>query len=497
MITGAKMPALAMALALSLPAMAAPAAKVTPAQPPAARLHQLMARYHALGQLDGAVLVAERGRVIYQGAFGEANREWRQPATVDTAFRIASLSKQFTAAVVLKLVEQGKLRLDDKIGSYVPDLNPAIGGAVTLHQLLNHTSGIVDYANFPGFWNGRLGSVVPRADFLAIMNGPLEFAPGTQGKYNSSGYTLLGYAVEKVTGKPFAQVLDELILAPLHMTRSGFDAPERIVARKASGYMRVLGQYQTAGNVWMPNVMASGGMVSTVGDMLKWDQALYGTRLLSAESKRVMFTPYVKDDVWGDLGFGYGWMIGQRSIGAGSVLVHEHGGNTHGFRSLITRFPGQQRLIVLLLNEGNGNKGRGIYQIRDSFTQLLYGQPTAMPAPPLADAIVDSIQRHGVAATGQRLATLARAAAGPRDANELNMLAYQYAGQGSLDHAVAVLGMNLQLYPNDGNTHDSLGEIELMRGNKAAALRAYRQALALDPANSNAARAIKALESAP
>lgn len=133
------------------------------------------------------------------------------------------------------MAEQGKLRLDDTIGQYVPDLKPEIGNRVTLHQLLNHSSGIVDYANFPGFWARRLGEKVPQEDFLAIMNRPLEFEPGSQGHYSSSNYTLLGWVIEKQTGKTYAAALDEMILRPLGMQRTTYDAPERIMPRKAAG----------------------------------------------------------------------------------------------------------------------------------------------------------------------------------------------------------------------------------------------------------------------
>ncbi len=376
------------ALALALGLLAATgAAQAAPkaVNSDAAKIHQLMARYHQLGQLDGTVLVADHGKVVYQHAFGLASREWQTPNTVDTAYRIASLTKMFTATLVMQLAEQGKLKLDDKIGQYVPELKPAIGQQVTLHQLLNHTSGIVDYANFPGFWSRRLGEKVPRVDFIAIMNHDLEFAPGSQGHYNSSGYTLLGWVIEKASGKSFDEALSEMILKPLQMNRSSYDAPERIVARKASGYTKVLGRYQPAAPLWMPNIASGGGMASTVGDFLKWDQALYGDKLLGAASKQKMFTPYVKDDVWGDLGYGYGWMIGTRSIGGKAVQVHEHGGNANGYRTLVTRYPGEKRLVVLMLNEGNGNKGPGIYRIKDSITQVLYGQPAALPQAALDD----------------------------------------------------------------------------------------------------------------
>ena len=480
--------------AAGLALLASCAAQAAPANAQAAQIHKLMARYHALGQLDGTVLVADHGKVIYQHAFGLANREWKAPNTVDTAYRIASLTKQFTATLVMQLVEQGKLRLDDKIGLYVPDLKPEIGNAVTIHQLLNHTSGIVDYANYPGFWTGRLGNEVPRADLLAIMNNPLEFTPGAIGHYNSSGYTLLGYTIEKITGKSFGQALDDMILKPLAMTRSGYDAPGRVVERKASGYVRVLGAYQGAAPVWMSNLYAGGGMFSTVGDFLKWDQALYGDKLLSAESKRLMFTPYVKDDVWGDLGYGYGWMIGKRDIAGKPRLVHEHGGNGSGFRTLITRYPDERKLVVLLLNEGNGNKGPAIYGIRSAITNVLYKLPTAMPMPPLTDAIVASIDQRGAAQALAGFAALRAASPPPAGPDDLNNFAFQYVGAGRLADAIAVLKMNLMLFPQDGNTWDSLGEIELMQGDTASAITHYQKALELNPKNTNAADVLRKLK---
>ena len=460
----------------------------------AAQLHKLLTRYHELGQLDGTVLVAERGKVVYQQAFGLANREWKAPNTVDTAYRIASLTKQFTATLVMQLVEQGKLRLDDKIGAYVPDLKPEIGNAVTIHQLLNHTSGIVDYANYPGFWTGRLGNHVPRADLLAIMNNPLEFTPGSSGHYNSSGYTLLGYTIEKITGKSFGQALGEMTLAPLGMTRSGIDVPERLVERKAFGYVRVLGAYQHAAPVWMANLSAGGAMYSTVGDMLKWDQALYGDKLLSAQSKRLMFTPYVKDDVWGDLGYGYGWMIGKREIAGKARLVHEHGGNGNGFRSLITRYPDEQKLVLLLLNEGNGNKGPGIYAMRSAITNVIYKLPVAMPVPSLIDAIIASIDQRGAARTLAGFSTLRAANPPLRGADDLNGFAYQYVASGRHADAIAVLKMNLVQFPQDANTWDSLGEIYLGQGDAASAAMHYQKALDLNPKNTNAADVLRKLK---
>lgn len=452
----------------------------------AADLDRIATQYHALGQLDGSVLIADHGKVIYHRAFGLANREWQIPHTTDTVFRVASLTKQFTATLVIQLAEQGKLRLDDPIGKYVPELNPEIGKRVTLHQLLNHTSGIVDYANLPGFWANRLGEKVPKADFLAIMNRPLEFEPGTQAHYSSSNYTLLGWVIEKQTGKTYSEALDSMILRPLGMQRTAYEAPDRIIPRKAYGYTRVLGEYRPADPLWIPNIGAGGGVTSTTGDFFKLDRALAGDTLLKPESKRQMFTAYIKDDVWGDLGYGYGWLIGTRTIAGKPRLVHEHGGNGNGFRTLVTRYPEDGKLVVIFLNEGNGNKGPEIYRMRSDFTDILYGKHVAPPKPSLNDLLVAEIRRVGEnAALGGFDALMARSGK-PENGDGLNVLAYQYAQAGQISTGIALLKRGATLFPQDGNMYDSLGELYLMAGDKANSATAYRRAIELDPSNTNA-----------
>lgn len=457
----------------------------------AVELDRLATRYHALGQLDGSVLVADRGSVIYHRAFGLANREWQIPHTTDTAFRVASLTKQFTATLVMQLAEQGKLRLDDRIGKFVPELSPEIGNRVTLHHLLNHTSGIVDYANYPGFWSNRLGEKVPKADFLAIMNRPLEFEPGSQGHYSSSNYTLLGWVIEKQTGKTYSEALDSMILRPAGMRRTAYDAPDRIMPRKASGYVRALGQYRPADPLWIPNIGAGGGVASTTGDFFKLDRALAGNALLTPESKRQMFTAYVKDDVWGDLGYGYGWLIGSRTIAGKSRLVHEHGGNGNGFRTLVTRYPEDGKLVVIFLNEGNGNKGPEIYKMRRDFTDVLYGQAVTLPKPSLHDLLAAEIHRAGDEAALAHFDALLAQSSQPENGDGLNRLAYQYAEMGRASTGIAILQRATALFPRDGNLHGSMGELYLQLGSNGNARAAYQRALELDPDNGNAKEMLK------
>jgi hypothetical protein len=244
----------------------------------------------------------------------------------------------------------------------------------------------------------------------------------------------------------------------------------------------------------MANGYSAGGMYSTVGDLMRWDRALYGTALLSAPTKQRMFTPYAKDDVRRDLGFGYGWLVGTRKIGTRDVAVHEHGGNTNGFRSLITRFPDDQRLVVILLNDGGGTITPAIYQMAESVTRVLYDLPTLPPQRSLADRLAQTIAKQGVGVAVEQFQQQRKtfpAATGP---NELNLLGYHYLTKNRLAEAVEVFKLNVALFPAEGNGYDSLGEAYMVQGDTARAIQNYRRAVELDSTNSNAVEMLRKLE---
>src|SRR5688572_12291329 len=186
------------------------------AQQSVQKIDGLLKQYNEYGQLNGSVLVAENGKIIYKKGYGMANMEWAIPNQPDTKFRIASITKQFTAALILQLVEEGKIKLDGKITDYLTDYRKDTGDKVTIHQLLNHTSGIPDYKNVTS-------NPYSAVDFVKKhVSGDLEFEPGSKYKYNNGGYSILGAIIEKVTGKSYETVLQERILKPLGMTNSGY-----------------------------------------------------------------------------------------------------------------------------------------------------------------------------------------------------------------------------------------------------------------------------------
>src|SRR6185436_13682312 len=234
------------------------------AQDHAAKIQELLSLAHKYRQFNGSVLVAENGKVVYKGAYGLANMEWDIPNTPDTKFRLGSITKQFTATVILQLVEQGKIKLDAKLTDYLPEYRKDTGDKVTIHNLLTHTSGIPSYTSLPGFFQNVSRNPFTVDDFIKkYASGELEFEPGTKFVYDNSGYFLLGAIIEKVTGKPYEQVLKENIFDPLGMKNSGYDRWGTILNKRATGYARTPKGFQPAAYLDMSIPYAAGSLYST------------------------------------------------------------------------------------------------------------------------------------------------------------------------------------------------------------------------------------------
>src|ERR1044071_80579 len=217
------------------------------AQDRAAKIQEVLALAQKYRQFNGAALVAENGKVVYKGGFGMANMEWNIPITPDTKFRLGSITKQFTATVILQLVEQGKIKLDGKLSDYLPDYRKDVGEKVTIHHLLTHTSGIPSYTSQPGFFENVSRNPYKVDEFVKkYASGNLEFEPGSKYSYNNSGYFLLGAIIEHVTGKPYEQVLKENIFDPLGMKNTGYDHSGMIIPKRAAGYNKTADGYVNA-----------------------------------------------------------------------------------------------------------------------------------------------------------------------------------------------------------------------------------------------------------
>ena len=247
----------------------------------------------APGGPGAAVAIRQHGEVIHAKGYGLANVEWGMPIATDTVFRIGSVTKQFTAAAILKLAEAGKLGIDDPIERHLPDY-PVDGRTITVRHLLNHTSGIKSYTAIPEACWPTLGrNDVSLPEMIDVFKDrPADFQPGERYLYNNSGYILLTAIIEAVSGKRFETFLRETFFAPLGMTRTSYLHDEPIVKKRAAGYALAPGRgLVNCGWLAMTWPQGAGALGSTVNDLLAWDAALHGGQVLSAESYDAMIAP--------------------------------------------------------------------------------------------------------------------------------------------------------------------------------------------------------------
>lgn len=335
--------------------------------------HAYLASQSANGSFRGSVLIGIHGKIAFERSYGLANEEWNIPNTPITKFRIASLTKQFTAASILLLEERGKLSVKDPVSKYIPNL-PEPWQPITLHQLLTHTSGIPapspDSAADKQF--DRTGAT-PQQLLQDAQSKPLDFPPGSRLAYSNRGYILLGMVIEKVSGQTYADFLHDNIFSPLGMTGSGYDVATALLLHRASGYSLQDGHLANADFVDMSVPFSAGGLYSTVEDLYRWNEALATPgKLLSAKSLAQMFAVYPETSTNGGLNYGYGTVITHRF---GKVL-YSHGGGVTGFQSSIQRYPHEHICIVILSNLDPAEPGPSDpWKLSDRIASYLFHQP--------------------------------------------------------------------------------------------------------------------------
>lgn len=455
------------------------------AQTKAEKIDGLLRQYVANRQFNGTVLVADKGKVIFKKGYGMANMEWNIANTPTTKFRLGSITKQFTALLIMQLVEQGKLKLDGKITDYLPDYPKATGSRVTLHHLLTHTSGIPSYTNLPNFFETMSRDpYTPDALVKKFSGLPLEFEPGSKFSYDNSGYFLLGVIIEKITGKSYADVLQETILTPLGMNNTGYDLAGPIIAKRAAGYEKRSSGYINAPYIDMTLPYAAGSLYSTVEDLYRWDQALYTDKLLSESAKKTLFTPF-RDQ------YAYGWNVVNVAVGQvkDSVQLVEHSGGINGFNTIISRVPADKRLVVLLNNTGNAP----LDALRTNILRILYNQPVEVLKKPIAELLRKSVLTESADVSRQKFTIWKGGKAYNLDEHEMNMVGYELLRDGKVSEALTVFTLNAESFPNSYNVYDSRGEAYMKLGDKAAAIRDYKKSVELNTKNTNGFAKLKEL----
>lgn len=287
----------------------------------------------------GVFMVAKNGKVVYQKAFGKANIELDVNLTNENVFQIGSMTKQFTAIAVLMLEEQGKLDTKQAVSKYIPDY--PFGDSITLHHLLTHTSGIKDFTKMKSLKEIAQKEMTPNMMVDFFKNEPADFKPGEKFDYNNSGYVLLGYIVELVSGETYEEYIKNHIFEKLGMNHSGYATDRQIINKRAYGYQKKEYGYvnKTVINFSVP--YSSGALMSTINDMLKWQNALNQNLLLKNETSQKAFSKY-KLNNGEEFTYGYGWHIKEIN----GVAVREHGGSIFGFKSMGVYIPSEDIYVI-------------------------------------------------------------------------------------------------------------------------------------------------------
>ena len=314
---------------------------VCAAQDNTSRMEQVVRSYLSNKQFMGSVLVIRDKTVLFNKGYGSADLEWDIPNSPTTKFRIGSLTKQFTAACILLLEERAKLKVDDPIKKYMPDA-PATWDKVTIFSLLTHTSGIPNFTEFPDYSATEAIATTPEKLVLRFRDKPLEFQPGEKISYSNSGYVLLGYLIEKISGETYGQFVQDNIFKPLGMQSSGYDSNSEIIAHRASGYAVDKAGVVNAGYINMTIPFSAGGLYSTTEDLARWEQGLFGGEVLSPISLQKMTTPFMHD-----------YAFGLAVLNVSGHRVIEHTGGIEGFNSALAYYP-EDKLAVVVLSNLNG-----------------------------------------------------------------------------------------------------------------------------------------------
>ena len=335
---------------------------------------EVVSHYARCGYFQGVVLVAEHGQVVYSKGFGEANRQLHTPNTPQTRFGIASITKQFTAALVLQEVTKNRIRLDGAIADYLPWYRKDTGMRITVDQLLHHTSGLPADYDDPEFCDTPEARhhFAPQEFAEKFCQPNLVSEPGAKWAYSNCGYVLLGLILERVTGKHFEELLNERLLVPLGMRDTGLDHNDLASHGGATGYTRHAGARYTPGpRLDREHIFSAGAMYSSAEDLLRWNLALSSTNFFSAATRQAMFTPGLRN--WAD-----GWFvtrIDQGHPGSGSLLNEMRGDMPGNFFTWVLRYPEQDSVIIVLRN-GYGSTEH----LEDNLQAVLFGQAPSLPS---------------------------------------------------------------------------------------------------------------------
>lgn len=452
---------------------------------PLQEIEALVKRHAELDLFSGTVIVADQGKAVYSAAYGDADKDRRIPNRIDTNFNIGSIGKTFTGVAIMQLVEGGKLKLDDTLGTFLPEFPFPEKDAITIQQLLNHSSGLGDYMTHEDY-RQTMPQIDSIADILPLIHSQKPMLPpGEQFSYSNSGMVLLGAIIEKVSGLGYGEYLQRHIFEKAGMTGSRLAQEHEALANRSIGYIvSPRGGYVSNRREIMP-ASADGGLRTTAPDLLRFDQALVGTTLLNNDSKQRMFTPVGPAPFYAS-----GWFTKQ----VDGHLAVGHGGGAPGVNAEFRRYPDDGYTVIVLSNYGNGAT-----PLAEAIEQALFKLPYTLPTP--ADADYSRAQQLGeMNHNSAALAILDRLASGdtPHLPSLYTSARLRIIGKVDVEKAVPALARYIENAGDSAQPSISAawwrkGNAFELLGKPADAKRCYEQSLRLDPDNSEAKESLAQL----
>ena len=444
----------------------------------AQRIDEFVRLCHEYRIFDGTVLVSEDGRIIYNKSYGLASREWNVPNELDSKYIIGSISKQFTAMLMLQLAQEDKLNLNGKISEYLPDFPKDKGDLITIHHLLCHSSGIPNNMDhFENWYTEMWFREYSTQELIELFyDTELEFSPGTSFAYSNTGYYICAAIIEKVTGKLYEDVLKERILQPLEMKNSGLMDSYNIVPRMTTGYTYWNFAYSKPPQANPSSSRGAGSIYSTAEDLLKWDRALAEYALVSKNFQDLMFLPQI--NLRGGRDYGYGVVLGEEPITGLNISISfaEHTGNQPGFSCLLFRIPDEDHSIIVLSNIDHMD----LRIMKQGLLNLLYDQEAGLEKPiSLVLAECATLEEIQAAIGNFRISNSEYSIR--RDA--VNGLGFRFLRNKKKDIGLAVLEFNAEEHPRSPWAYESLAEACLLSGDNLKAIKNLEKVLELDPEN--------------
>ncbi|MEE9348675.1 MAG: serine hydrolase domain-containing protein [Flavobacteriaceae bacterium] len=448
------------------------------------KIDELVNLYSDYGGFNGAVLVAHNGKVIYKKGLGLANMEWEISNQTDTKFMIASITKQFTALLIMQLVAENKLDLHKPISTYLPNYPKENGGKITIHHLLTHSSGLGRSTKDKKKYSKPKDMVNQFAD------APLKFIPGERFLYSNSGYILLGYLIETITKKTYAEVLKDKIFTPLHMKNSGFYKHRPLIKKMSSGYNKNWGKYFNIDYSDESTAYAAGGIYSTVEDMFLWNEALNTETLLPKKYLDMIFEKHIADSEEGGY-YGYGWEFKEKSIGNTGEKIETvgHSGRISGYRALYTKIQSNNAAIILL----NNTSRTFLNGITKGITAILNDKSYDFPLKPLAKFMMETIEKKGIEKGIEFYKKHKDLDDYYISEKELVIEGYKLLHSGKVNDAAKVFKLSTEVFPYKDNSYDSYAEALMKLGKNTAAIKNYKKSLLLNTRNDNARKMLKKL----